>query len=327
MLKTSHLILALGVLMSPLPSSAAQVSFGFAAPGVSIGINLPAYPELDVVPGYPVYYAPRVDANYFFYDGTYWLYQNDNWYASSWYNGPWELVDPLSVPAFILRIPVRYYHHPPAYFRGWAYDAPPHWGEHWGRDWEQRRGGWDRWNHGAARTPAPLPAYQRLYSGDRYPRQVEQQRELNSQYYRFQPKHPLTRELQGPRGQSGPGPVHQGFPQQTNRWQQGPQRYNPPQPVQQVVPQQRNPRLQSPQRYSAPQSVQQSTPNAPHAQTPQREIGNLRRPGPPQGTVQSREQTPASRGGEERRQGKDAGHESRNGGQGERGRNHNEYAR
>ncbi|MGA7180705.1 MAG: recombinase family protein [Thiobacillaceae bacterium] len=38
---------------------------------------------------------------------------------------------------------MRYYHRPPAYFRGWGYDAPPRWGEHWGRNWDQRRSGWD----------------------------------------------------------------------------------------------------------------------------------------------------------------------------------------
>jgi hypothetical protein len=38
---------------------------------ISVGLNVPAYPQLVVVPGYPVYYAPRVDGNLFFYDGMY----------------------------------------------------------------------------------------------------------------------------------------------------------------------------------------------------------------------------------------------------------------
>ena len=41
------------------------------------------------VPGYPVYYAPGLVSNYFFNDGMYWVYQDDNRYASSWHNGPW----------------------------------------------------------------------------------------------------------------------------------------------------------------------------------------------------------------------------------------------
>jgi hypothetical protein len=44
-----------------------------AAPAqVNIGINISLFPELVQVPGYPVYYAPRHEANYFFYDGLYW---------------------------------------------------------------------------------------------------------------------------------------------------------------------------------------------------------------------------------------------------------------
>lgn len=77
----------------------AQVRSGIGLPGVSIGINLPLYPEFVQVPGYPVYYAPRLDSNYFFYDGMYWVYEGDNWYdANSWYNGSWGLVAPEAVP-------------------------------------------------------------------------------------------------------------------------------------------------------------------------------------------------------------------------------------
>src|ERR1019366_8785318 len=86
------------------PASAQQVSIGFWSPNVSIGINLPMYPDMVPVPGYPVYYAPGLNSNYFFYDGMYWVYQGDNWYASSWYNGPWGLVAPEVVPLFVLRI-------------------------------------------------------------------------------------------------------------------------------------------------------------------------------------------------------------------------------
>ncbi len=125
-------LIVLWMLLCSITSAAAQVSIGIGFPGVSIGINLPVYPELVPVPGYPVYYAPQVNSNYFFYDGMYWVYQGDNWYASSWYNGPWGLVAPEAVPLFILRVPVRYYRRPPTYFRGWRSDAPPRWGEHWG---------------------------------------------------------------------------------------------------------------------------------------------------------------------------------------------------
>ncbi len=194
MLKICNVILVMGVLMSPLAPAANQVSIGIGLPHVSIGINLPAYPHLVRVPGYPVYYAPQMTANYFFYDGMYWIFHGDNWYASSWYNGPWSFVQPDYVPVYILRVPVRYYRKPPTYFRGWRADAPPRWRENFGRDWEQRRPDWDKWNRRAAPAPAPLPSYQRQYSKDRYPRQMEQQHELQQQKYRYQPRDPVVQK-------------------------------------------------------------------------------------------------------------------------------------
>jgi len=225
MLKIRHLFFVLGLLLYPATPSGAQVGIGIGLPHVSIGINLPVFPHLVVVPGYPVYYAPRLEANYFFYDGMYWVYQDDYWYASSWYNGPWWLVGPEVVPVFILRIPVRYYRRPPAYFHGWRHDAPPHWNEHWGREWEHRRSGWDRWDRRAAPKPAPLPVYQRQYSKDRYPKQVEQQRELHNQKYRYQPHDPVVRQhfQEQRRGKDAQRPTpaspQQGRPQAQDRGQ------------------------------------------------------------------------------------------------------------
>ncbi|HEX7454838.1 MAG TPA: hypothetical protein VF296_02240 [Gallionella sp.] len=250
MQKIRYVFILLGVLLCPVASAAVQVS---------IGINLPAYPAFVVVPGYPVYYAPRLQANLFFYDGMYWVYQDDNWYESTWYNGPWWLVDPEVVPLFVLRIPVRYYRLPPAYFFGWRSDAPPRWGDHWGSDWEQRRSGWDRWNRSAAPAPAPLPAYQRQYSGDRYPRQVEQQQEIQKQNYRYQPRDPVVRQQYREQAVQR-APVQQGRPQQEIQRA----------PAQQVRPQQEiqvAPRSQSPQRGG--ENVQRPIPVSPQQVRPE----------------------------------------------------------
>jgi hypothetical protein len=230
MQKIRYGLIALFLLCS-VTTALAQVSIGIGLPSVTIGINLPLFPELVRVPGYPVYYAPRLDANYFFYDGMYWVYQDDYWYASSWYNGPWSLVEPEVVPLFILRIPVSYYRQPPVYFREWQSNAPPRWGVHWGHNWEQRRSGWDRWDRGSAPAPAPLPVYQRQYSGDRYPRQVEQQRTLRSQNYHYQPSEPAVRQhFNQPVGQRAPTPAQQGTkkePAMKSPGQQEPQRSTP----------------------------------------------------------------------------------------------------
>ena len=228
--------IVLGMLISLATSATAGVSIGIGLPNVSIGINLPLFPELVLVPGYPVYYAPRVDGNYFFYDGMYWVYQNDNWYASSWYNGPWGYVEPVVVPLFILRIPVSYYRQPPVYFRGWQSNAPPRWGQHWGRDWEQRRGGWDRWNRRSAPAAAPVPVYQRQYSGDKYPR-AEQQQKLRTQQYRYQPRDKVVREhLKVQAAQNGPAPAERGKQQAAPVRRQEPQHSTPTQQVRPAVP-------------------------------------------------------------------------------------------
>jgi hypothetical protein len=189
-----------------MTSAMAQVSIGIGLPNVSIGINLGSFPRLERVPNYPVYYAPQVNSNFFFYDGLYWVYEGDDWYASSWYNGPWAIVAPQAVPVFILRIPVRYYRNPPAYFRGWRADAPPLWGEHWGREWERQHSGWDRWDRRSVPAPAPLPTYQRKYPGPQYPR-AEQQPQLQGQNYRYQPREPVVRQHYQDRGvKNAPAP-------------------------------------------------------------------------------------------------------------------------
>ncbi|OGR26559.1 MAG: hypothetical protein A2X83_04615 [Desulfuromonadales bacterium GWD2_54_10] len=270
MQKIRYGVIVLSLLLCWATPSAAQVSIGIGLPNVSIGINLPLFPELAPVPGYPVYYAPRLDANYFFYDGMYWVYQNDNWYASSWYNGPWWFVEPETVPLFILRIPVRYYRQPPVYFRGWRSNAPPRWGQHWGHEWEQRRSGWDRWKRGSAPAPAPLPVYQRQYSGDRYPR-VEQQQRLRSQHYRYQPRDRKVRQYIQPQvEQRSPAPAQRGR-------QEEPRVRSPKQPetqrstpLQQRGPAARDQRQQQPPRL---QGQEQRTRDRGKSQDPERGQG------------------------------------------------------
>jgi len=258
MQKLLYVLIVLSMLICPVTSSKAQVSIGIGLPNVSIGINLPLFPHLVPVPGYPVYYAPEVDANYFFYDGMYWVYQHDNWYASSWYNGPWSFVEPEVVPLFVLRIPVHYYRQPPMYFRGWQSNSPPRWGQHWGHGWEQQRRGWDRWKHSSAPAPAPLPVYQRRYYGDRYPR-VEQQHTLRSQSYRYQPRDKVIRQhFQQQAGPNAPAPVQQRR-KEVSPAPQPPQRSMPlqhvaPVPhVQPTAPQQNKPQV-TPQQRQQPAS-------------------------------------------------------------------------
>lgn len=260
-------LIVLAILLCSTTSAVAQLSVEVGLPGISIGINLPVYPDLVPVPGYPVYYAPQVNSNYFFYDGMYWDYDLDNWYASSWYNGPWQLVEPNAVPLFLLRVPVRYYRRPPAYFRGWASNAPPRWGDHWGNGWSENHRGWDRWNRSVVPARAPLPVYQRQYSGNRYPR-AEQQQELRSQNYNYEPRNAAVQQHnQAPRSQSRPT----SSPQRTQR-----------------TAQPRTTSQQSARDFNRPSSPRQVTSPGARAQPRQSEVRNAQRPAAPAASPQRR---------------------------------------
>lgn len=227
-LRRAGLALCIGLL--PAGPALAQLAMEFNIQGAGIGIHLSNYPSLVRVPGYPVYYAPNERANYFFYEGLYWVYADDTWYDSRWYNGPWARVERDLVPLFLLRVPVRYYRQPPAYFRPWRADAAPRWAEHWGNDWAQRRPGWDQWNRRDVPRAAPLPTYQRAYPGPRYPAQPERQEAIRAEHERPAPHPNVTRpaprsnvpiEAQRPQPQQRPpaqppfdrsGPAHEAAP-------------------------------------------------------------------------------------------------------------------
>jgi len=186
------LILGAALFFSSILPAAAQSYY-------DIDVDLPAYPEMQPIPESPVYYAPDVDSNYFFYDGMYWDYYNDGWYTSPWYNGPWEYVDPVYVPTYVLWVPIRFYRRPPAYFRGWNYNRPPRWAERWGRDWQNRHNAVFAGRNGSPPMRAPLPNYQRQYTRGNYPR-GPQQYAIHGQSYGYQPRESVIQQRYQERG-------------------------------------------------------------------------------------------------------------------------------
>ncbi len=134
-----------------------SVALRVGIPGGRLGLRFNQYPHLTLIPGYPVYYAPQLASNYFFYENRYWVFEEDDWYTSDWYDGPWYRMERDEVPLFLLRVPVRYYRRPPPFFVLWALDAPPRWGSHWGAQWERRHRHWDRWDQRRVPRPTPLP--------------------------------------------------------------------------------------------------------------------------------------------------------------------------
>lgn len=251
-------LIVLGILLHFAVPAPAQVSFGFGFQSDNINISLSTYPNLVRVPGYPVYYAAGVDSNYFFYDGMYWVFETDRWYSSAWYNGPWMMVEPEYIPVYLLRVPVRYYRRPPEYFVGWQPNSPPRWDDHWGNDWAQHRRGWDRWDRRAMPAPAPLPTYQRKYSGDRYPSR-DQQPVLQQRNYRHEARDPLVRQ----QVQAAPQPRSQREPARRDR-EDAPQRRD-----REDAPQRRNAEPSAVQPRPAP-AFRQEDPAAQPAPQPQR---------------------------------------------------------
>ena len=152
-----NVIIALAILLCSALPARAQFSIEFGAPGVNIGINMPVS-HARSLPGYPVYYDPQVNSNYFLRRTLLGLLGR-------------QLVRKRVVQRAVatgragLRPQFRCSFRcattaPPVYFRGWYRDGPPRWGEHWGHTWEQRRVGWDRWiaSPSPPRAATGLPA-------------------------------------------------------------------------------------------------------------------------------------------------------------------------
>jgi hypothetical protein len=98
-----------------------------AADNVSIGVNIgvpapppppmvfPAPPQLVIIPGSPVYYAPSASVNFFFHSGRYYTFHDGAWFFATKHNGPWAFIKPAHVPAPVLGVPVAYYKIPPGH--------------------------------------------------------------------------------------------------------------------------------------------------------------------------------------------------------------------
>jgi hypothetical protein len=108
-----------GGLITPARAADVHVGINVGIPAPPV-IAVPAPPRLIVVPSTPaVQYAPDVGANFFFYGGQYYTYNDGNWFIASAYNGPW--VYARHVPRPLLVVPARYYHAPPRYHGGRRY--------------------------------------------------------------------------------------------------------------------------------------------------------------------------------------------------------------
>lgn len=125
-----------GIAMPPGLAQAVSLRLGVQTDSLHLGIHIGAPPPLVVVPGTPVYYAPKLPYNYFVYRKRYYLYHKENWLTSSHHDGPWIVIAVERVPRAIRAIPVDYYKVRPDH---WRKHGPPPWAEERGQDWKRER--------------------------------------------------------------------------------------------------------------------------------------------------------------------------------------------
>ena len=185
-------LLVVCVLLCSITSAGAQVSVGIGLPGVSIGINLPVYPQLVRSPATrsttrrrSIRTISSTTACTGSTSGTTGTRVPGTTGPGDWWHRRRCRCTSCAFPCAITdNLPCTFAAGSRMRRRaGASTGAMP--GNSVGRDGTTGT---------AARVPpAPLPAYQRQYSGNRYPR-VEQQQVLQSQHYRYQPQDAVVQQ-------------------------------------------------------------------------------------------------------------------------------------
>jgi hypothetical protein len=113
---TSVVTVSAAGLLHMMPTHAGDVSVG-----VNIGVPVPppvviaAPPQVVIVPGSPVSYAPGVGFNLFVYRGRYYRFHEGHWFMATAHGAPWTFVLRDKVPQPVLAVPVTYYKIPPGH--------------------------------------------------------------------------------------------------------------------------------------------------------------------------------------------------------------------
>ncbi|HEX5032225.1 MAG TPA: hypothetical protein VFX78_12305 [Candidatus Eisenbacteria bacterium] len=128
--------------MLPAKSEAAVsvgVSFHVGDPYRGLSLHFQSAPDLALIPASSVYYVRNYDRDLYRY-GRSWYYVEDNcWYQSSSYNGPFVRIAVSSVPRPIYNVPTRYR-------RAWG-GPPSHapaYGYHRNQGQDRNDNGWNR---------------------------------------------------------------------------------------------------------------------------------------------------------------------------------------
>ena len=121
---------AAGIILVSAASTAAdvKVNIGLDMPSVRPPIVITTPPQLVVVPGTSVYYAPEMPTDVFFYKGRYYTTVNNRWSMAPAHNGPWSVIQVGRVPSPVRSVPVEYYKIPPGHQM--KKNGPPPWAGH-----------------------------------------------------------------------------------------------------------------------------------------------------------------------------------------------------
>lgn len=112
-------LLLTGLLMLP-PNEALEARRTGREINVHIGINTPppvvamSPPEVVLIPGTGVYFAPDTGFELFFYSGQWYRRHRHAWYRASTYSGAWVYLPPKRVPGVFVHLPKEYHR----YYRG-----------------------------------------------------------------------------------------------------------------------------------------------------------------------------------------------------------------
>lgn len=103
-----HALAAAGIGAAIAATPASAAAHGRASPIVTFRAPVVvAPPQMALLPGTVVWYAPAVEAPLYFHAGFWWTPSGGAWYRAAAYQGPWVRVAPGFVPAAIVHMPAR----------------------------------------------------------------------------------------------------------------------------------------------------------------------------------------------------------------------------
>ena len=126
------------------------VSLHVGDPYRGLSLHFRSNPDMALIPASQVYYTRNCDHDLYRYGRSWYYVEDDCWYRSSSYNGPFVRIDVRSVPRQIWNVPTGYrraWGGPPAHAPAYGYrrnQGQTGYDRGWNQDGNQDQGGWQR---------------------------------------------------------------------------------------------------------------------------------------------------------------------------------------